>query len=77
MTTQPTKVYFGKIADMIAEVGALDMGAKWFKECGYRWAVLPEDASGTGFDTEYFETKADAMARAKEYASAGYTIVQI
>jgi hypothetical protein len=76
MTTQPTKVYFGKIADMIAEVGAMDMGAKWFKECGYRWAVLADDGNAA-FGTEYFETKADAIERAKEYGSAGYAIVAI
>lgn len=69
MTTN-AKVYFGKLDAMIAEVGAFDMGADWFKECGYRYAVLAHDDEGTNYGTQYYETKADAKAGAKEWADA-------
>jgi hypothetical protein len=65
-----TTVYFGKLDAMIAEVGAFDMGAAWFKECGYRYAVLAHDDAGTNYGTEYHATKADAKAAAKEWAKA-------
>jgi hypothetical protein len=66
----PTRIYFGKIDAMIAEVGAFDMGEAWFKECGYKYAVLAHDEAGTNFGTEYHSTKADAKAFAKEWADA-------
>jgi len=67
--TMTTKVYFGTIEAMIAEVGAFDMGEEWFKDCGYKYAVLADDGE-TNFGTEYHATKADARACAKEIAKA-------
>lgn len=63
-----TTVYYGKIDAMIAEVGAYDMGTEWFKECGFKYAVLAHNDAGDNFTTDYFVTKADAKAHAKEWA---------
>lgn len=65
---KPEVVYFGKIDAMIAEVAAHDMGKAWFKQNGYRYAVLPLGA--VQFQTDYFATKTEAKSAAKETAES-------
>lgn len=60
-------IAYGRIDAMIAEYAAHDMGAAWFKANKYRYALLPIGPEQYG--TEYFTSKADAAACAKEYAS--------
>lgn len=62
-----TKVFFGKIADMVAEVGALAMPQDWLDDCGFKYCVKPD--GDQDFETEFFVTLRDAKARAKECAA--------
>lgn len=66
MTEQVDAVYFGTIDAMIAEVSAHDMGKAWFKETGYRYAVLV--LGEAQYATDYFTYLADAKASAREAA---------
>lgn len=70
----PETIYFGKVEDMIAEVGALDMGTEFFKRGNIRYAVMP--MGDAQFDTEFCSTLADAKAVAREYANY-YRIAKI
>ena len=51
-------IAYGKIADMVAEYGAHDMGKEWFAQYGYRYAsLIIGDAQ---YDTSYYRTLAEA-----------------
>jgi len=66
MTERVDAVYFGPIDAMIAEVSAHDMGKAWFKETGYRYAMLI--LGDAQYTTEYFTQLRDAKAAAQEAA---------
>lgn len=62
----PETIYFGKVEDMIAEVGALDMGTEFFKRGNIRYAVMP--MGDAQFDTEFCSDLKTAKVVAKDYA---------
>jgi hypothetical protein len=69
-------IAYGSIPAMVAEYAAHDMGADWFKANQYKYALLP--IGPNQYTTEYFRTKADAKACAKEYAAyIGCKVVRI
>lgn len=57
-------VYFGPVEDMVAEVGACDMGAAWLADCGYTHAVLMHPEDGAQWDTQFYTSHEDAKAEA-------------
>ena len=51
-------IAYGKIADMVAEFGALDMGPAWITQWGYRYCSLIVGADQ--YDTTFYQTLAEA-----------------
>jgi hypothetical protein len=66
VSAAPDRVFYGRIEAMVAEVGALDMGA-WCAEHGYTHCVLP-DGGDVAWDTSFHTLLEDARAEAREVA---------
>jgi hypothetical protein len=62
------KVYYGRIANMVAEVSALEMPAEWLEENGFEWCVMP--VGDLQYDTEFCRSEAEAKELALDYAKA-------
>jgi len=67
-------VAFGSLEDMIAEVGAYDMGQEWFKDYGYTHCVMI--VGDDQYDTEYCKSIEEARQLAREVADGNGIEVQ-
>lgn len=60
------RIAYGKIADMVAEVSALEMSEDWLRDHGFRYAVMP--VGDAQYDTEFCRTLREARDVARSCA---------